>query len=138
MVKIFSFILFCGAAIAQSSTNDVYLFCRNATMATNATAQLDSALGYPNPATKTFTAVNYISNGTNALVRISYDLVWSPRLNKYVDVADIVHSKLSDVDWGTNILSSDATLADLAGRNFARVDGTLAKKIYKFLDQTSQ
>lgn len=130
-------LLLACVSLRAEGTNDVFLFFRNIDTATNALAQLDEALGYPNPSTKTDRAVAGVihSNGTNCIVRISIAPVFSPRFGRDIDVAEKIREKLTAEQWGTNVLTKTTTVAGLLAKPVSRIDGELAAKVGWFLDQ---
>lgn len=117
-------------------TNAIYLWVRNASAASNALAKLDTALGYPNAATKTDRAVEWqlLSNGTNALVRLDLSDVYSPKHGRYVDIQARVKEQLTDTQWGTAVCTN---ASQLSGRAVARVSGKLARQIGSFMTRTN-
>lgn len=106
----------------------VYLWVRNVSTLTNKLAQIDTALGYPCSTTLTYRAISYdmLSNGTNAIVRLDLDAIWSVKASRYIDWQQAVKNQLTDTQWGTEIVTN---VAGLAGKPVARISGQLARQI---------
>ena len=127
MVRLTLLLLSCVACLAD--TNEVFLFCRNQAAAQAAIAKLDAALGYPNEATKTYTSVAAIvhSNGSNCVIRLTLDPVWSPRLKRAVDVQEVLSTKLTASEWGEKVSGKSEAIDSKVA--VTRIDGEKAKEL---------
>jgi hypothetical protein len=121
--------------VARPDADAVYLWVRNANTAVTALQKLDTALGYPNQATLTYRALDcwLLSNGTNALVRIDMDAIYSAKLGRYVNLKAALKEQIATLDLDE--LCTNAT--QLVGRPVARVSGSLARQIGAFLSRTN-
>lgn len=108
------------------STNHIYVWVRNLTNVYTAMDKINAAYGYPNPATLTYRAVDWdlLSNGTNAIVRIDYGDLWSPRFKRHLHLNTVFQELYPTVD--TTVCTN---LSQLAGKPVARISGALAREI---------
>lgn len=74
-----------------STSTNAWLWCRNLTAASNVLSTIDTACGYPNPATLTWTAVPHVDHPTTnwSLVPITL-YVYSPKVKGYVLVSGLL------------------------------------------------
>ena len=121
-----------------AQTDDVYLYVRSVDMLTNKLALINTALGYPNPATKTERAIDYkiLSNGTNAIIRIDISAVWSPKAGRYVDWADKVKDQLTKAQWDMPVVDTLSELQAVRKTNapVARITGRLLRQVGELME----
>lgn len=107
---------------------EVFLWVRNVSVLESKLETINTKLGYPNPATKTDRAIQYdlLTNGTNAVIRLDIQSIYSPKFDRYIDWVEKVKEELTEAQWGTDVCTN---ATQLVGRPVARISRSLAKTI---------
>lgn len=122
--------------VLTAHADQLYLFTTSSNVAVKVCAAIDTALGYPNPATATLRAVNPIlhTNGNWWLVPLP-EALYSPKVKKALELRGLLPASRKDDLVIDTVAEAQAKLADIkaagtadnAADNFAIITTKVAE-----------